>query len=100
MAELVSDSGAYAALSPWVLLYSLVTAAGPYRVPHVKVDAGSHQRAERDRVGAGGEGVRGTPRRQASGAEDGAQVAVDQLGGLVGVAGAPALRAPECHRGG
>jgi CO/xanthine dehydrogenase Mo-binding subunit len=37
--DLVSDSGAYAALSPWVLLYSLVTAAGPYRVPHVKVDA-------------------------------------------------------------
>jgi CO/xanthine dehydrogenase Mo-binding subunit len=38
-AELVSDSGAYAALSPWVLLYSLVTATGPYRVPHVRVDA-------------------------------------------------------------
>lgn len=38
-ADLISDSGAYAALSPWVLLYSLVTAAGPYRVPHVKVDA-------------------------------------------------------------
>src|SRR6266566_3957712 len=38
-AELVSDSGAYAALSPWVLLYSLVTATGPYRIPHVKVDA-------------------------------------------------------------
>jgi CO/xanthine dehydrogenase Mo-binding subunit len=38
-AELISDSGAYAALSPWVLLYSLVTAPGPYRVPHVKVDA-------------------------------------------------------------
>ncbi len=38
-AELVSDSGAYAALSPWVLLYSLVTATGPYRVDHVKVDA-------------------------------------------------------------
>jgi len=37
--ELVSDSGAYAALSPWVLLYSLVTATGPYRVPHVTVDA-------------------------------------------------------------
>jgi CO/xanthine dehydrogenase Mo-binding subunit len=37
--DLVSDSGAYAALSPWVLLYSLVTATGPYRVPHVKVDA-------------------------------------------------------------
>ena len=28
-AELISDSGAYAALSPWVLLYSLVTAPGP-----------------------------------------------------------------------
>ena len=38
-AELRSDSGAYAALSPWVLLYSLVTATGPYRVPHVHVDA-------------------------------------------------------------
>src|SRR2546430_419139 len=38
-AELVSDSGAYAALSPWVLLYSLVTATGPYRIPNVKVDA-------------------------------------------------------------
>jgi len=38
-AELISDSGAYAALSPWVLFYSLVTATGPYRVPHVRVDA-------------------------------------------------------------
>jgi len=38
-AELISDSGAYAALSPWVLLYSLVTATGPYRIPHVKVEA-------------------------------------------------------------
>ena len=38
-AELISDSGAYAALSPWVLLYSLVTATGPYRVPNVHVDA-------------------------------------------------------------
>src|SRR5437867_836249 len=38
-AEVLSDSGAYAALSPWVLLYSLVTATGPYRVPNVKVDA-------------------------------------------------------------
>ena len=37
--DLVSDSGAYAALSPWVLFYSLVTATGPYRVPHVRVDA-------------------------------------------------------------
>ena len=38
-AELISDSGAYAALSPWVLFYSLVTATGPYRIPHVHVDA-------------------------------------------------------------
>ena len=38
-ADLISDSGAYAALSPWVLLYSLVTATGPYQIPHVKVDA-------------------------------------------------------------
>src|SRR5262249_46497028 len=38
-AELVSDSGAYAALSPWVLLYSLVTATGAYRGPHVEADA-------------------------------------------------------------
>jgi CO/xanthine dehydrogenase Mo-binding subunit len=38
-AELTSDSGAYAALSPWVLFYSLVTATGPYRIPHVTVDA-------------------------------------------------------------
>jgi CO/xanthine dehydrogenase Mo-binding subunit len=38
-AELVSDSGAYAALSHWVLFYSLVMATGPYRIPHVKVDA-------------------------------------------------------------
>src|SRR5256885_3993594 len=38
-ADLVSDWGAYAALSPWVLLYGLVTATGPYRVPNVNVDA-------------------------------------------------------------
>lgn len=38
-AELISDAGAYAALSHWVLLYSTVMATGPYRVPHVKVDA-------------------------------------------------------------
>lgn len=37
--ELTSDSGAHAGLSPWVLHNSVVTAAGPYRVPHVKVDA-------------------------------------------------------------
>lgn len=36
-AKLVSDAGAYVYLSPWVLLYSMVNAAGPYRFPHVKV---------------------------------------------------------------
>jgi CO/xanthine dehydrogenase Mo-binding subunit len=38
-AELISDAGGYAYLSPWVLLYSTVCAAGPYKIPHVKVDA-------------------------------------------------------------
>lgn len=37
-ARLTSDAGAYVYLSPWVLTYSMVTAAGPYRIPHVKVD--------------------------------------------------------------
>lgn len=37
--ELISDAGAYSYLSPWVLLYSLGTAVGPYRVPHVEIDA-------------------------------------------------------------
>jgi len=37
-AKLVSDAGAYVYLSPWVLLYSMVDAAGPYQIPHVKVD--------------------------------------------------------------
>jgi CO/xanthine dehydrogenase Mo-binding subunit len=37
-ARLVSDAGAYVYLSPWVLLYSMVNAAGPYRIPHVKAD--------------------------------------------------------------
>jgi CO/xanthine dehydrogenase Mo-binding subunit len=36
--ELVSDAGAYAYLSPLTLLYGMVHAAGPYRIPHVKVD--------------------------------------------------------------
>ncbi|MGH7418888.1 MAG: xanthine dehydrogenase family protein molybdopterin-binding subunit, partial [Candidatus Rokuibacteriota bacterium] len=36
---LLSDAGAYAYLSALVLLYSTVTAAGPYRVPSVRVDA-------------------------------------------------------------
>jgi len=38
-AKLVSDAGAYVYLSPWVLLYSTVGAAGPYKIPHVKIDA-------------------------------------------------------------
>jgi CO/xanthine dehydrogenase Mo-binding subunit len=38
-AELISDAGGYAYLSPWVLLYSTVCAVGPYKVPNVKVDA-------------------------------------------------------------
>jgi CO/xanthine dehydrogenase Mo-binding subunit len=37
-ARLVSDAGAYVYLSPWVLLYSMVDAAGPYRIPHAKID--------------------------------------------------------------
>ncbi len=37
-AELISDAGAYVYLSPWVLLYSTVSATGPYDIPHVKVD--------------------------------------------------------------
>ncbi len=38
-AELISDAGGYAFLSPWVLLYSTVCATGPYKIPHVKVDS-------------------------------------------------------------
>ena len=37
--ELLGDAGAYAYLSALVLLYSTVTAAGPYRVPSVEVQA-------------------------------------------------------------
>jgi CO/xanthine dehydrogenase Mo-binding subunit len=37
-AEIVSDAGGYVYLSPWVLLYSTVTATGPYEIPHVKID--------------------------------------------------------------
>ena len=40
-AEIISDSGAYAALSPWVLYYSTITASGPYKIPNVKVDSTS-----------------------------------------------------------
>jgi CO/xanthine dehydrogenase Mo-binding subunit len=37
--DLLADSGAYAYLSALVLMYAAVTAAGPYRIPHVTVDA-------------------------------------------------------------
>ena len=37
--DLLADSGAYAYLSALVLMYATVTAAGPYRVPNVAVDA-------------------------------------------------------------
>jgi CO/xanthine dehydrogenase Mo-binding subunit len=37
-AEIVSDAGAYIYLSPWVLLYSTVSATGPYDIANVKVD--------------------------------------------------------------
>ncbi|MBI2204446.1 MAG: xanthine dehydrogenase family protein molybdopterin-binding subunit [Candidatus Rokubacteria bacterium] len=37
--ELLGDSGAYAYLSALVLLYSTVTACGPYRVPAARVQA-------------------------------------------------------------
>ena len=40
-AELFSDSGAYAALSPWVLYYTTITSSGPYKIPHVKADSTS-----------------------------------------------------------
>jgi len=36
--RMVSDSGAYPYLSPYVLLYAAVTACGPYRVPNLYVD--------------------------------------------------------------
>jgi CO/xanthine dehydrogenase Mo-binding subunit len=37
--DLLADAGAYAYLSALVLLYSTVTAAGPYRIPAVTVEA-------------------------------------------------------------
>ena len=37
--DLLADAGAYAYLSALVLLYSTVTAAGPYRVPAVRAEA-------------------------------------------------------------
>jgi len=36
--DLVADSGAYPYLSPYVLLYAVVMATGPYRIPNVRVD--------------------------------------------------------------
>ena len=37
--KMVSDSGAYPYLSPYVLLYATATACGPYRVQNLKVDS-------------------------------------------------------------
>lgn len=36
--KLVSDSGAYPYLSPYVLLYATALATGPYRIPDLKID--------------------------------------------------------------
>ncbi len=36
--EMISDAGAYPYLSPYVLLYAVVMATGPYRIPNVRVD--------------------------------------------------------------
>jgi CO/xanthine dehydrogenase Mo-binding subunit len=38
-ARLVSDSGAYVYLSPWILLYACYHSTGPYDIPNVSVDA-------------------------------------------------------------
>ncbi|MFC2036840.1 xanthine dehydrogenase family protein molybdopterin-binding subunit, partial [Chloroflexota bacterium] len=35
---LISDSGAYPYLSPYVLLYATAMATGPYRIPNLKID--------------------------------------------------------------
>ena len=37
--KLIADSGAYPYLSPYVLLYATVMAAGPYRVDNLRVDS-------------------------------------------------------------
>jgi CO/xanthine dehydrogenase Mo-binding subunit len=39
--EMISDSGAYPYLSPYVLLYSAVMAPGPYRIDNLHVNAAS-----------------------------------------------------------
>lgn len=38
-AEVISDSGAYVYLSPWILLYACYHSTGPYEIPNVSVDA-------------------------------------------------------------
>jgi CO/xanthine dehydrogenase Mo-binding subunit len=38
-ALLISDCGAYSALSPWVLLYATVNATGPYQIPNIHIDS-------------------------------------------------------------
>ena len=37
--SIVMDSGSYTYLTPWVQMYSTYAAAGPYKVPNVKVDS-------------------------------------------------------------
>jgi len=37
--KMISDSGAYPYLSPYVLLYATVTSCGPYRIDNLKVDS-------------------------------------------------------------
>jgi CO/xanthine dehydrogenase Mo-binding subunit len=37
--EVISDSGAYPFLSPYVLLYATATVTGPYKIDNVKVDS-------------------------------------------------------------
>lgn len=37
--KMISDSGAYPYLSPYVLLYATVTSCGPYRIENLKVDS-------------------------------------------------------------
>ena len=37
--DIISDSGAYPYLSPYVLLYTVVMSTGPYRVDNLRVDA-------------------------------------------------------------
>lgn len=38
-ARLISDSGAYVYLSPWILLYACYHSTGPYDIPNVSVNA-------------------------------------------------------------